>query len=126
MPQKFSWSFSGGSPAGAGVNNGGSLEVDAITSAGVTLVKAMVADRDLALQIDDVEKLAFFIMTSSLNDGSVDVKADSATRTKLTGPLILYGEAIKLFAADLTTIGLKNSSATTAADITILMGFKLD
>jgi hypothetical protein len=126
MPQKFSWSFSGGSPSGAGVNNGGSLEIDAITSAGVTLVKNMPADRDLALQIDDVEKLAFFVMTSSLNDGSVDVKADSATRTKLTGPLILYGEAIKLFAGDLQTISLKNSSATDAADITILMGFKLD
>lgn len=126
MPQKFSWSFSGGSPSGAGVNNGGSLEIDAITSAGVTLVKNMGADRDLALQIDDVEKLAFFIMTSSLNDGSVDVKTDSATRTKLTGPLILYGEAIKLFAEDLQTISLKNSSATDAADITILMGFKLD
>ena len=54
------------------------------------------------------------------------MKADSATRTKLTGPLILYGEAIKLFAGDLQTISLKNSSATTAADITILMGFKLD
>ncbi|WP_077146044.1 hypothetical protein [Sphingopyxis sp. KK2] len=126
MPQKFSWSFSGGSPSGAGVNNGGSLEIDAITSAGVTLVKNMGADRDLALQIDDVEKLAFFIMTSSLNDGSVDVKTDSATRTTLTGPLILYGEAIKLFAGDLQTISLKNSSATDAADITILMGFKLD
>jgi hypothetical protein len=126
MPQKFSWSFSGGSPSGAGVNNGGSLEIDAITSAGVTLVKNMGADRDLALQIDDVEKLAFFIMTSSLNDGSVDVKTDSATRTKLTGPLILYGEAIKLFAGDLQTISLKNSSANDAADITILMGFKLD
>ena len=126
MPQKFSWSCSGGSPSGAGVNNGGSLEIDAITSAGVTLVKNMGADRDLALQIDDVEKLAFFIMTSSLNDGSVDVKTDSATRTKLTGPLILYGEAIKLFAGDLQTISLKNSSATDAAEITILMGFKLD
>jgi len=126
MPQKFSWSFSGGAPSGAGVNNGGSLEIDAITSAGVTLVKNMGADRDLALQIDDVEKLAFFIMTSSLNDGSVDVKTDSATRTKLTGPLILYGEAIKLFAGDLQTISLKNSSAIDAADITILMGFKLD
>ncbi|WP_260583524.1 hypothetical protein [Sphingopyxis sp. PET50] len=126
MPQKFSWSFSGGAPSGAGVNNGGSLEVDAITSAGVTLAKAMTADRDLALQIDDVGKLAFFILTSSLNDGSVDVKTDGATRTKLTGPLILYGEAIKLFAGDLQTISLKNASATDPADITILMGFKLD
>lgn len=125
MPQKFSWSFSGGTPSGAGANNGGSVEVDAITSAGVTLAKAS-ADRELALQIDDVEKLEFFILTSSLNDGSVDVKADTATRTKITGPLILYGEAIKLFAGDLQTLTLKNASTTDAADITILMGFKLD
>lgn len=125
MPQKFSWSFSGGTPSGAGANNGGSVEVDAITSAGVTLAKAS-ADRALALQIDDIEKLEFFILTSSLNDGSVDVKADTATRTKITGPLILYGEAIKLFAGDLQTLTLKNASATDAADITILMGFKLD
>ena len=126
MSQKFSWSFSGGAPSGAGVNNSGSAEIDAITSAAVTLVKAMPADRDLALQIDDVEKLAFFIMTSSLNDGSVDVKADGATRTKLTGPLILYGEAIALCAGDLQTLSRRNSSATDAAEITILMGFKLD
>jgi hypothetical protein len=125
MPQKFSWSFSGGTPSGAGANNGGSVEVDAITSAGVTLAKAS-ADRELALQIDDVEKLEFFILTSSLNDGSVDVKADTATRTAITGPLILYGAAIKLFAGDLQTLTLKNASATDAADITILMGFKLD
>lgn len=125
MPQKFSWSFSGGTPSGAGANEGGSVEVDAITSAQVTLAKAS-ADRELALQIDDVEKLAFFILTSSINDGSVDVKADTATRTKITGPLILYGEAIKLFAGDLQTLTLNNASATDAADITILMGFKLD
>ncbi|APZ97705.1 hypothetical protein BWQ93_03795 [Sphingopyxis sp. QXT-31] len=125
MPQKFSWSFSGGTPSGAGANEGGSVEVDAITSAEVTLAKAS-ADRALALQIDDVEKLAFFILTSSINDGSVGVKADTATRTKITGPLILYGEAIKLFAGDLQTLTLKNASATDAADITILMGFKLD
>jgi hypothetical protein len=126
MPQKFSWSFSGGTPSGAGANEGGSVEVDAITSAEVTLAKAS-ADRELALQIDDVEKLAFFILTSSINDGSVDVFADdTATRTKITGPLILYGEAIKLFAGDLQTLTLKNASTTDAADITILMGFKLD
>jgi hypothetical protein len=82
-------------------------------------------DRDLALQIGDVDKLAFFILTSSLTDGSVEVKADTATRTKLTGPIILFGAAIKLFAGSLDTITLKNSSTADAADIRILMGSKL-
>lgn len=125
MPQSFSWSYCGGAPSGVGVNNAGNVGVDAITTAGVTLAKAMAADRDLALQIDDVGKVAFFVLTSSLNDGSVEIKADTATRTKLTGPIILYGEAVKLFAGDLDKISLKNSSATDAAEITILMGLKL-
>ncbi|CAN5379525.1 hypothetical protein BH10PSE14_BH10PSE14_42350 [soil metagenome] len=125
MPQSYSWSYSGGSPSGAGVNIDGSVDADAIVAAGVQLAKNMAADRDLALQIDDVDKLAFLVLASSLYDGSVEVKADTATRTKLTGPLILYGPAVKLFAGDLDKISLKNSSATDVADIQILMGLKL-
>ncbi|MEP9359597.1 hypothetical protein [Sphingomonas sp. KR3-1] len=125
MPQNYSWSYSGGSPAGAGVNVGGSVDVDAIVTAGVQLAKGMAVDRDLALQIDDVDKLAFFVLASSLYDGSVEVKADTATRTKLTGPLILHGAAVKLFAGDLDKISLKNTNATDVADIQILMGLKL-
>ncbi|HMO76216.1 MAG TPA: hypothetical protein PKD99_09690 [Sphingopyxis sp.] len=125
MPQKFLWSLGGNVPGGAGVNAGGTEEVDAITSAEVQLAEGVSTDRELALQIDDVDKLAFFILTSSLNDGSVEVETDTATRTKLTGPVILFGEAIKLFAGDLDKIKLKNASATTAADIRILMGSKL-
>lgn len=125
MAQKFFWSFGGNSAAGVGIADGSSIEVDAITTAEVQLVKAMAADRDLALQIDDVDKLAFFVLTSSLTDGSVEVKADTATRTKLTGPIILFGAAIKLFAGDLSTLSLKNLSATDAADIRILVGSTL-
>jgi hypothetical protein len=124
MAQKFFWSFGGNSQAGVGIADGSSLEVDAITTADVQLAKNS-GDRDLALQIGDVDKLAFFILTSSLTDGSVEVKADTATRTKLTGPIILFGAAIKLFAGSLDTITLKNSSTADAADIRILMGSKL-
>jgi hypothetical protein len=126
MPQTYSWSYSGGSPVGAGVNIAGKLEADAIVSAGVQLPKNMAADRELALQIDDVDKLAFLVVASSLYDGSVDVKADTVTRTKLTGPLILHGAAVKLFAANLDKVSLKNSSVAEAADIQILMGLELD
>jgi hypothetical protein len=125
MPQNFSWSFSGGAPSGVGVNNAGALDVDAMISAEVTLVKAMAADRELDLQIDDVDKVAFLVLTSSLNDGSVEVKADTATRTKLTGPIILYGAAVKLFAGNLDAISLRNTSASDSAEIEILMGLKL-
>jgi hypothetical protein len=125
MAQKFFWSFGGNSPAGAGIADGNGIEVDAITTAEVQLVKNMTVDRDLALQIDDVGKLAFLVLTSSLTDGSVEVKADTATRTKLTGPIILFGAAVKLFAGDLSTLSLKNLSTTDTADIRILVGSKL-
>lgn len=126
MAQKLFWSFGGNSSGGAGISSGGAVEVDAITTAEVQLVKNMNADRDLALQIDDIDKLALLVVTSSLNDGSVEIKADTATRTKLTGPIILFGAAIKLFAGSLDKISLKNLSATDAADIRILMGSKLN
>lgn len=125
MSQKFFWSFGGNSQAGVGIADGNGIEVDAITTAEVQLAENMAADRTLALQIDDVDKLAFFILTSSLIDGSVEVKADTATRTKLVGPIILFGAAIKLFAGSLDSISLKNLSATDAADIRILVGSKL-
>lgn len=124
MPQNFSWSFSCGVPSGAGVNTGGAMDVDAVVSAKVSLVKAMAADRVLDLQIDDVNKVAFLVLSSSLNDGSVDVKANTATRTKLTGPIILYGAAVKLFASNLDSLTMRNASATDAAEIEILMGLK--
>lgn len=125
MSQKFFWSFGGNSQAGVGIADGNGIEVDAITTAEVQLAENMAADRKLALQIDDVDKLAFFILTSSLIDGSVEVKADTATRTKLVGPIILFGTAIKLFAGSLDSISLRNLSATDAADIRILVGSKL-
>lgn len=125
MAKKFFWSFGGNSAAGVGIADGNGIDVDAITTADVQLVKNMSADRELALQIDDVDELAFFVLTSSLTDGSVEVKTDTATRTKLTGPIILFGSAIKLFAGSLATLTLKNLSATDAADIRILVGSKL-
>ncbi|HEY0013038.1 MAG TPA: hypothetical protein VGB79_09320 [Allosphingosinicella sp.] len=125
MAQKLFWSFGGNSSGGAGIDSGGVVEVDAVTIAEVQLVKNMNADRELALQIGDVGKLAILVLTSSVNDGSVEVQADTATRTKLTGPIILFGAAIKLFAGSLDKISLKNLSTTNVADIRILMGSKL-
>lgn len=126
MAQKLFWSFGGNSSGGAGIDSGGAMDVDAITIAEVQLVKNMTADRELALQIGDVGKLALLVLTSSLNDGSVEIETDTGTRTKLTGPIILFGAAIKLFAGSLDKISLKNLSTSDAADIRILMGSKLN
>src|SRR3954452_23672453 len=87
VTQILSWSFNAGAPSGVGVNTSGSASVDAVTSAAVTLDANMQATEELALQIDDVGKVAFLVLTSSLTSGEVEVKADGAAVTKLSGPL---------------------------------------
>ena len=125
MPQSLSWSFTASSPIGVGVNAFGTAQAEAITAAGVTLDANMAAAQDLALQIDAVDKVRFLILTSSLNDGTVELKADSATVTKLTGPLVLFGNAVELFAGDLDTLSVQNKSTDTPAEISILIGLAL-
>lgn len=125
MQQSLSWSFNAGTAGGHGVNVGGSLSVDAVFSASIVLDKNMAATKDVALQIDDVDKLNLIVIASSLNDGKVEVKTDLAAITKITGPVVLFGNAAKLFAGDLEKISLQNKSADKTADISILIGLAL-
>ncbi|UVO55706.1 hypothetical protein [Sphingomonas sp. SUN039] len=123
MPQTLTWSFSAGSPSGA-LNTSGSTEVDALVSASVTLDAAMANTKDLALQIDDVAKVRFLSISSSDSGGKVEVKGSGAA-IALTGPLVLYGAAVPLFATDLSTIKVQNKHATNPATLTILAGLTL-
>jgi hypothetical protein len=125
VTQLMSWSFNAGAPTGVGVNASGSASVDAITTAGVTLEANMPAAEDLALQFDDVGKVDFLVLTSSLTSGEVEVKADGAAVTKLTGPLVLFGNAVKLFAGNLGKVSVQNKSADKKAEIAILVGLSL-
>ncbi|MFZ1468383.1 MAG: hypothetical protein WAT09_05315 [Paracoccaceae bacterium] len=94
---------------------------DGIVSVSVDL-EAGSAARDLVLQVDTVDNVAFLAVSSSLADGKVTIKADGATATALTGPILLFGAGVKLFAGDLTTLTVHNTSAVTAAKVTILIG----
>lgn len=125
MQQSLSWSFNAGATGGHGINAGGSLTVDAVFSASIVLDANMAQMKDVALQIDDVDKLNLIVISSSLNDGKVEVKADTNTVTKITGPVVLFGNAAKLFAGDLEKISLQNKSADKTADISILIGLTL-
>lgn len=125
MAQKLSWSFSAGSSSGSAVNVSGETAVDAVVSASVTLDAAMAAARELTLQVDDVDRVLFLAISSSLIDGKVEVEPVGGTAMAVTGPLILYGAAVKLFAADLSTIKVQNKAVATAATLTILIGLKL-
>jgi hypothetical protein len=125
MQQSLSWSFNAGTTGGHGVNAGGALAVDAVFSASIVLDANMAQMKDVALQIDDVDKLNLLVISSSLNDGKVELKADGSAVTMITGPLVLFGNAAKLFAGDLEKISLQNKSADKTADISILIGLAL-
>jgi len=125
VTQILSWSFNAGAPSGVGVNTSGSASVDAVTSAAITLDANMQAPEDLALQIDDVGKVAFLVLTSSLTGSEVEVKADGAAVTRLGGPLVLFGDAVKLFAGNLGKLSIQNKSADKKAEIAILLGLRL-
>lgn len=125
MSESISWSFNAGATTGAGLNSSGSLEAEAAISAVVTLGAAMGEAADLALQLDTVDKIVFLAISSSISDGSVEVQADGEEATPLTGPLILYGSAVKLFANDLTTLKTQNKHATKEATLSVLIGLKL-
>jgi hypothetical protein len=43
----------------------------------------------------------------------------------MTGPLVLYGDAVKLFGASLATVTVTNDDQSQAADVHVLLGRKL-
>ena len=125
MSEEITWSFTAGSSSGAGLSSNGSLEAEATTSAVVNLDANMAQAANLALQLDTVDKIAFLAISSSILDGKVEVQADGTTPTSLTGPLILYGSAVKLFANNLTTLKAQNKHASDEAQLSVLIGRKL-
>jgi hypothetical protein len=123
MPDSISWSFNAAGSSGGTCKDNGKVAVDAILTAHRTVAKAPAAAEGLKLQLDTPAKVAFLAITSSANDGTVKIKA-TGTEVAMKGPLILYGDAIGLFATDLTTLTVKNTG-TEAAELSILVGLNL-
>ncbi len=123
MAETISWSLTAGGATGAGINTAGSTTGEATVSVSVDLDAQ--AERPLALQVDDVDKVAFLAISSDIIDGTITVKATGANATPLTGPILLFGEAVKLFASDLTTLTVKNDTADKTAKLSVLVGLTL-
>ena len=121
----MTWSFTAGSSSGIGLDDAGSMDLEATTAANIQLDAAMNNATGLALQLADVNKVSFLAITASRYDGSVKVKADGAGDTDLDGPLILFGEGVKLFAGDLSTLSVQNAHQTEAVTLSIVIGRKL-
>ena len=121
MSETITWSLTAGGKSGSAIQTKGASTGDGIVSVSVDL-DAGSAERDLALQVDKVDNVAFLAISSDLLDSSVTVKADGANASALSGPILLFGEAVKLFAGDLTTLTVHNTSADKAAKVTVLIG----
>ena len=119
MSETISWSLTAGGTSGSGINATGATTGDAIVAASVDL-DAGSAERVLTLQVDDVSKVAFLAISSDLLDGKVTVKA-TGSATELTGPILLFGDAVALFANDLTILTVHNTSPDKAAKLTVLI-----
>jgi hypothetical protein len=124
MGETVSWSLSAGAPGGA-LSASGSFPADSVTLASVTIDAA--ANKTLTFQLEDVTKILFLSIKSSLYDGKIKVIAAGAgaKEIKLTGPLTLFGEAVALLGASLDTLKITNSDAAKAVDVEVLIAAKL-
>jgi len=124
MSESITWSLTAGGTAGSSIQASGVSAGDGIVSVSVDL-DANGNARDLTLQVDNVDKVTFLAISSDLIDGKVTVKADGASATALTGPVLLFGAAVKLFAGDLTKLTVQNTSPTKPAKLSVLIGLKV-
>ena len=118
MPDSISWNFNAVTRLGAYTKTAGSTDADAVLVARQTVKKKTTANIDL--QIADVAKARFFSLTSIPYDEQI-VVTHTGGDIHLTGPLVLYGDAIKLFNTSLSTVEIKNNSDGDA-EISIMIG----
>ena len=124
MPDSISWSFNAASSSGAASKASGKATVDATLAATKSFKKNMGAAEVLKFQLETAASVAFLAVTSTVNDGKVKIKADG-DEVAITGPLVLHGNALALFADDLSEVSVQNTSTTEAADVSILIGLSL-
>lgn len=108
MPS-IAWSFSAGDSAGAGLSASGTLDAGAVTTAAATVE----ADDsvDLALQLDDIARVALLVVTCSRYDGSVSLAGGGSPALAMTGPIVAFGAAAQRIAASLQTVTLAAAAA---------------
>lgn len=107
----IAWSLSAGDAAGSGVTGSGTIAADAVTTASASVDAG--ASQALALQLDDVSRVALLVVTCNRYDGSVTVQGgDAADPTlALTGPVLAFGDAAQRLAASLGTVTIAAAAA---------------
>lgn len=121
MSENITWSLTAGGTSGSSIQASGVSKGEGIISVSVEL-EAAGDPRPLTLQVDDVDKVNFLAISCDLVDGKVTVQADASSATALTGPILLFGASVKLFAGDLTTLTVQNTSTEKVANLKVLIG----
>lgn len=119
MPDSIAWNFNASAPSGASTKASGKIDVDAVLTARRAVKKGPAVA--MGLQFDDLSKARFFALTSTAYDAKIAVTSDDGD-IPLTGPLLLYGAAIKLFRNDLTSVTI-TSTFDKEVEITVMIGF---
>lgn len=121
MPESIAWSFNATASTGGTCKGAGKTPADA-----VMIVRKTIADQfddPLSLQLETADKIAFLALTSSVYDADLTVNG-GVTAVKLTGPLVLHGNAVALFTTDLGELEVKNVTGG-EVELSILLGFDI-
>ena len=121
MPESVAWSFSATASTGGSSKSSGKTPADAVLIVRKTIPDAF--DDALNLQIDTADKVAFLALTSSVYDADLEVNG-GVTAVKLTGPLVLHGNAVALFSTDLGELEVKNATGG-EVELSVLLGFDI-
>lgn len=119
---KIYWDLNLTTSTGLTIGDSGNAGIEAHTSSPFALDPN--TNIDLNLQLADTDDLVVLAVTCSIYDETVEVKGDGVT-IKLSGPLLLFGDMIKHFSSDLSTLSIKNNHATEKANLKLLIGRKL-
>lgn len=123
---QLAWSMSLGGASGSNIAASGVVQADAVLTASSTLDPG--TNHDLALQMDDVDRVVAVALTASRYDGSVSVKGGNANDPvlALSGPILAFGAAARRLAASLGTLTVTVAAApATPATVSILVATRL-
>lgn len=122
----IAWNLSAGDGSGAGLSFSGTVAAEAVLTGSGEV--AAGASKDLALQIDDVSRVALLVVSCTRYDGSVSIKGGGASDTAiaLDGPVMVFGAAAERLAASLETMTIAAAAAPPEpATVSFLIGTRL-
>lgn len=121
MPDSIAWSFNATASTGGTCKAAGKTPADAVLIVRKTIPDTF--DDPLSLQLETADKIVFLALTSSVYDADLTVNG-GVTAVKLTGPLVLHGNAVALFTTDLGELEVKNVTGG-EVELSILLGFDI-